>query len=270
VKAGKARRTINNWPTDFYISEIVDGLHQLKEMKDANKRSTLVDNFHTVFGLKYHKTSFSKYKGLMDTNDTILQDTIEDFVSRGAAADALWPKFMEAIKDRVAVLAKEKDKPHHRNQKQREQRDLIISDGCADNSDSDSEPSNDDSVQLYLTDKDQDIGWDSDDNWGDDIPNSDDLRCAYCDEKLPASPTQQLTDMGLALEKISVPRPLPANPNHRRISSFTKHQDYCARHHLETEDMPLARLEKIRTSHSFTTAFSIFDPNSVPSLISRL
>jgi hypothetical protein len=50
--------------------------------------------------------------------------------------------------------------------------------------------------------------------------------------------------MGLSLEKISVLDPLPGNPNHCKISSFTKHQDYCARHRLEVDELPLARLQR--------------------------
>lgn len=33
---GKAKRTIDRWPNDFYVSEIADSLHELKVMKDAD------------------------------------------------------------------------------------------------------------------------------------------------------------------------------------------------------------------------------------------
>jgi len=230
ISKGKAKRTIKYWPADFYVSEIVNGLHQLKAMKDTNKRSNLVINFYAVFHLKYHKTTYAKYKGLMETDDEILQDIIEDFVSRGEVEDALWPVFVETIKDRVAILeaGKNSGRPGH-GQKDA---DILFAEA---KSFSDSEPS--DSALRCYSDSDSDLDLDLDSGH----PNA--IRCAYCNEKLPSSPTQQLIDMGLSLEKISVLDPLPGNPNHCKISSFTKHQDYCAQHRLEVDELPLARLQ---------------------------
>ena len=76
-------------------------------MKDANQKSNLVMNFQEVFGLPYHKTTFAKYKGWIESDDEVIQDIIEAFVSEGAVDDCLWPAFADAVKDRIVVLGKE-------------------------------------------------------------------------------------------------------------------------------------------------------------------
>ena len=226
MSKGKQKRTISRWPHDFYVSEIVNGLDQLKAMKDANKKSNLVTNFQEVFGLPYHKTTFAKYKGWIESDDEIIQDIIEAFVSEGAVDDSLWPMFADAVKDRIAVLEEENAKENEMNTVD------ILDDVDADDAKSTSGSEGSECSHTH--------------RHGDETDSDDEIttRCPYCDERLPSTPTQQLTDMRTALEKKSVPDPLPGNPDHRKAASFKVYQDFCTRHRLELEDLPLARSEQ--------------------------
>ena len=225
---GKDKRTISRWPHDFYVSEITDGLDRLKAMKDANKKSNLVMNFQEVFGLPYHKTTFAKYKGWMESDDEVIQDIIEAFVSEGAVDDCLWLAFADAVKDRIAVLGKEDAREN-----QMDTGDILDD---VDMDDAKSTSGSEDSFSHTY----------SAHSHGDETGSDDEIttRCPYCDERLPSSPTQQLMDMRAALEKKSVPDPLPGNPDHRKAMSFKVYQDFCTRHRLELEEFPLARLEQ--------------------------
>jgi hypothetical protein len=169
---GKDKCTISRWPHDFYVSEIADGLDQLKAMKDANKKSNLVMNFQEVFGLPYHKTTFAKYKGWMESDDKVIQDIIEAFVSEGAVDDSLWLAFADAVKDRIAVLGKEDTKENESNAG-----DIL--------DDAKSTSRSEDSALSH--------------SHGDETGSDDEIttQCPYCDEHLPSSLTQQLMDMWL-------------------------------------------------------------------------
>ena len=68
--------------------------------------------------------------------------------------------------------------------------------------------------------------------------------CPYCDECLPSSPIQQLVNKCTALELKSTLDPLPGNPDHCKMATFCVYQDFCTRHCLEIEDLPLACLEQ--------------------------
>jgi hypothetical protein len=223
---GKEKRTINHWPHDFYVSEIANGLDRLKAMKDANKKSNLVTNFREVFGLPYHKTTFAKYKGWMESDDEIIQDIIEAFVSEGAVDDSLWPAFADAVEDRIAVLEKEEDEENKMD---------ILEDVDMDDAKSTSGSDSSDGSDFSHT------HFDGDETGSDDAITT---RCPYCDERLPSTPTQQLMDMRTALETKSVPDPLPGNPDHRKAASFKVYQEFCTRHRLELEKLPLARSEQ--------------------------
>lgn len=159
----------------------------------------------------------------MESNDEIMQDIIEDFVSRGQADDALWPYFADAAKDRMAVLEGEK------GSKSVPQKSKV-------HIDSDEEEAESSGVgdMSHLFHSHSDLSSDEDE----DTP-----LCAYCDEPLPLTPTQQLKDMAAALQLVSIPNPIPGNSSHRKTSSFTVTLDYCARHRVERDELPLARLE---------------------------
>jgi hypothetical protein len=230
---GKEKRTISHWPHDFYVTEITDGLHKLKSMKDANKRSSLVANFEEVFGLPYHKTTFAKYRGLMDSDDNVIQDIIVAYISEGTEGNGLWPAFAEAIKRRSAFL--EKDKVESKTDSEDVLDDVDMDDAkstCAGSESSES-------VHAHPGSKS-----DSDDDTASYLSHEIITRCPYCDERLPSSPTQQLVNMCAALELKSTPDPLPGNPDHRKTATFRVYQDFCTRHRLELEDFPLARLEQ--------------------------
>ena len=222
----KGKRTISRWPHDFYVTEIADGLHKLKSMKDANKRSSLIANFEEVFGLPYHKTTFAKYRGLMDSDDNVIQDIIEAYISEGTGDNGLWPTFAEAIKDRVAFLKKGDSEDVLDDFDMDDAKSTCGSDGSESvHTRSSLVPHSDDETASYS---------------GHEIIT----RCPYCDERLPSSPTQQLVNMRAALEPKSLPDPLPGNPDHRKTATFRVYQEFCARHRLELEVFPLARSEK--------------------------
>jgi len=170
---GKDKRTISHWPHDFYVSEIANGLNRLKAMKDANKKSNLVMNFQEVFGLPYHKTTFAKYKGWMESDDEVIQDIIEAFVSEGVVDDSLWPVFADAVKDRITVLEKEDTKENETNAGD------ILDD--VDMVDAKSTSGSEDSYSHTY----------SAHSHGDETGSDDEIttRCPYCDERLPSLPT---------------------------------------------------------------------------------
>ncbi|KAJ7135718.1 hypothetical protein C8R44DRAFT_531496, partial [Mycena epipterygia] len=64
--------------------------------------------------------------------------------------------------------------------------------------------------------------------------------CDYCDQILPAVPSDQLIAMGQKLYRVSWSQPLPDNPNHRRTPLITMTVDYCQRHRFEREHLPEA------------------------------
>jgi hypothetical protein len=81
---------------------------QIEIHEGRQQKSSLVANFEEVFGLPYHKMTFAKYRGLMDSDDDVIQDIIEAYISEGTGDSGLWPAFAAAIKDRVAFLEKGK------------------------------------------------------------------------------------------------------------------------------------------------------------------
>lgn len=64
--------------------------------------------------MNYHKTSFSKYKGIMDSEDGPIQDAIMDFVELGKVEEARWPVFWDAIKHHITRIGEEKRKTQSR------------------------------------------------------------------------------------------------------------------------------------------------------------
>ncbi|KAF7969422.1 hypothetical protein HWV62_27365 [Athelia sp. TMB] len=221
---GKGRKH-RQWPDNFYVCEVVDGLREVKEMKDRNKKSKLEDNFKAVFGVPYKKTSEWKYRGWIDSDDKVLQDIIAGFVAQGSNDGALWTKFKEASEQHRAVL--EKKKAHN---------DLDSSSGTE--SDPGAGPFEPSHYPDYLDLSDSNSS-PSDDSDGD----LSDILCFFCDEPLPTRPTQALLDQASALELLTKPDPMPHNPRRRTASTFTIYQDYCARHRMEREELPFAHLE---------------------------
>jgi hypothetical protein len=196
-------------------------------MKDANKKSNIVTNFQEVFGLPYHKTTFSKYKGWMESDDEIIEDIIEAFVSEGAVDNSLWPVFADAVKDCIAVLEKENARENETTTTRN-----ILDDVDMDDAKSTSVSEGSGYVHTH--------------SHGDKMGSDDEIttQCPYCDERPPSTPTQQLTDMRTSLEKKSILDSLPGNPDHCKAASFKMYPDFCTRHRLEVEELPLACSEQ--------------------------
>jgi len=76
-------------------------------MKDANKKSNLFTNFREVFWSSVSQDDICEVQRLMESDDEIIQDIIEAFVSEGVVDDSLWPRLRIAVKDHIAVLEKE-------------------------------------------------------------------------------------------------------------------------------------------------------------------
>ncbi|KAJ7506222.1 hypothetical protein B0H11DRAFT_1653124, partial [Mycena galericulata] len=64
--------------------------------------------------------------------------------------------------------------------------------------------------------------------------------CSFCDELLPPSPSPELLELRARLDNISTVDPIPGNRGHRRPTSMTQVVDYCQKHRLERDILPLA------------------------------
>lgn len=211
---GKAKR---KWPFHFYMSEIVSGLHRLKQMKDNKRKSKIEDNFGEVFsGAKFPKTTFYNSKKLVESASNAV--VVGKFVALGETDDALWPQFLEEVE---------------RSSGKRRPKESELEDELSDESDTAS-PSR---SASQPSDIDQDS--DSDDY----LKPVKYLRCAYCDERLPSVQSEILVAMGDELKAKTIPDPVSWNKNHRKATDFTVYQDYCARHRFELDDLPRAHLE---------------------------
>lgn len=102
------------WPNDFFVCEVADGLQKLKEMKDVKPKSNLTSNFRSVFGLEYHKTTYSKYKAVLDHDNDTVQNVIKDYISKGKTGSALWPMFWKEVKDNLIGAGKKKSSKQQR------------------------------------------------------------------------------------------------------------------------------------------------------------
>jgi hypothetical protein len=160
----------------------------------------------------------------MESDDKVMWDIIKEFVLRGQDNNALWPEFAEAVKDCIAVLEGNKmglrlqTKGKHHSVSDEE--DAESSSFGDTHSPSPTLSSDEDDIYKYT------------------------LQCAYCDEHLPLAPTQQIKDVATALELVSIPDPISGNPGHCKTSSFKVSLDYCARHCVECDELPLACLQK--------------------------
>ncbi|KAJ7196382.1 hypothetical protein GGX14DRAFT_335417, partial [Mycena pura] len=78
--------------------------------------------------------------------------------------------------------------------------------------------------------------------------------CPYCDESLPAVPSAELLRLAQFLETISLPSPISENPAHRDVNLW-KCQDYCKRHRMERDVLPIALAQHWPQSPDFKSLF---------------
>lgn len=228
------------WPNDFYVCEVAEGLQKLKVLKDSDPKSNLTTNFKTVFGLDYHKTTFNKYKNIMEPKGEFKQNLIEEYIAKGQVEDARWPAFARAEKNCPFGISKEKKARRATTRSLSSDDDNFDFPSSTARTTTRSLSSDDNNFDFPSSTADTtDFDFDSDSD-----PSEDKRRlCSYCDEPLSLTQSQQLTDMEEVLRKKSYPDPLPENPNHRRTYTFVDFIDYCTLHKFEFEVLPMARLE---------------------------
>lgn len=89
------------------MSEIIPGLHCLKELKDKQQKSKVDDNFCHIFNVeKFPKTTFYLYKKVIDLAPTAI---IEEFVGHGETHAGLWTQFIKNIQSTYDNHESDKD-----------------------------------------------------------------------------------------------------------------------------------------------------------------
>ena len=222
----ESKSTVNKgerlFPTSYYVTDLIDGFEDM-DHKLSQRRPRVLQKaaFESAFGVTFMRPTYQKTRRLVDSNP----DLISKFVAYGRSEHGIWKRFNRAA-------------------------ELGDSDTHSEGSESELDIAQEDNQGLNEATQEEQLqvpNAGNEDNLNGDVEENIDWsqHCMYCDELLPANPSQQLLDLQDDLDLRSVHdgvngHDASLNPRHRFIQPIVQTIKYCQRHWFELTDYPRA------------------------------